>query len=508
MKYWRTNRIARKYILWVLLFSSAITLLLTAIQLRLDYSHDIDQLKSRVAQIENSHLKGLALALWNMDDQGLKTQLSGILEIQDIEQLRITENTTEDASLQKAVEAVGEQRSKKVLINTFPLSHRHNGRRIDLGELTIIASLDNIYQRLLNKVFVLIVSNSIKTFLVSLFMFVVFQVLIGRHLSRIAQYADDVEAGRSDQSLALPGKSPGKHMPLSTRKSTREAGDELDQLVNAITQMRLRLCDFVQHEKLAAIGKLATQVVHDLRSPLSSLQVVVQGLTARLTGNATEGRYLTLLQMSTARLGTIAEDLLQRHQGAVERTTLFSLHQVLDELIGEYQHRADARYLTVVKQYHDRALAVHGNRTKLQRAVDNIMKNAIEAMGGQGCLTVMTGHTKAHVTLAIADTGPGMPPALLTKVLQGGHTEGKLDGHGIGMQVVRDTVTAFGGRLEGASVPGSGTTFRLFLPLPTHQQDNHGERDALLALNELIIPVRTGDPVIIVGPHAPAAPRR
>lgn len=250
-------------------------------------------------------------------------------------------------------------------------------------------------------------------------------------------------------------------------------------------------------EREESLGKLATQVAHDLRSPLSSMQVAVRGLGTLTGTDAMTPQYVQLLQLSATRLSKIADDLLQRHHGAADDPTIFSLHGVLDELVGEYQSRDDTTAVTFVKQYHDRAIEVYGPRTQLQRAIGNIVKNAIEAIHDHGTITFVTRLTDTHTTLSITDTGPGMSSETLAKVLQGGHTTGKTDGHGIGTTVVRETVEAFGGRVEGESIVGRGTTFRLVLPVPTPDQRATAEREAL-ALQELRIPVRAGEPVLVV----------
>lgn len=101
----------------------------------------------------------------------------------------------------------------------------------------------------------------------------------------------------------------------------------------------------------------------------------------------------------------------------------------------------------------------------LQRVVGNIVTNAIEAMHGAGQLRITTASHGATAQIAIEDTGPGMPPEILTKVLQGGFTHGKADGNGVGMTVVRTIVEKAGGRVEARSTVGQGTTFLLQFPL-------------------------------------------
>ena len=86
------------------------------------------------------------------------------------------------------------------------------------------------------------------------------------------------------------------------------------------------------------------------------------------------------------------------------------------------------------------AIEISGDRTKLQRAFGNIIKNAMEAMNFTGHITLQTKLENGKAVVAIRDAGPGMNEETLAKVLEGGFTKGKEEGHGIGTQVVRQAV--------------------------------------------------------------------
>lgn len=223
---------------------------------------------------------------------------------------------------------------------------------------------------------------------------------------------------------------------------------------------RQRLREFFLRQHLQAekekLLKVSSQVAHDIRSPLTSLNAVVRHWRDRLP----EDDYFTLLDLSAKRLHSIANEVLDQH--GPRKKGIFSLHRLLDELIGE--HSAGSNGILFKKQYGE-ALSVSGNRDRLQRAFGNIIKNAAEAMNGKGTLSFKTTSQNDHAVVEISDTGPGMSPEVLKKVLQGGFTS-KKEGHGIGMEVVREVVEGHQGKIEADSIVGRGTTFRIKLPLP------------------------------------------
>lgn len=205
------------------------------------------------------------------------------------------------------------------------------------------------------------------------------------------------------------------------------------------------------------IVKITAQAAHDIRGPLTSLNAAVRYWKEN---PPPENDYVTMLDLSAKRLHSIANEVLDQH--GPRKKGIFSLHRLLDELIGE--HSAGSNGILFKKQYGE-ALSVAGNRDRLQRAFGNIIKNAVEAMNGKGALSLKTTSQDGHAVIEIADTGPGMPPEILKKVLRGGFTS-KKEGHGIGMEVVREVVEEHQGKIEADSIVGRGTTFRIKLPLP------------------------------------------
>lgn len=227
-----------------------------------------------------------------------------------------------------------------------------------------------------------------------------------------------------------------------------------------------------QQEKYEALGNMANQVAHDIRSPLSSLKAAAKMLQGHVAGNVEAMEVVNLLQLSGNRLENIANDLLARHQGVTSAgPVVFSIHEVLDELIGEFQTTPLGENTIFQKHYSSGALYVSGDKTGMARAIGNIIKNALEAMRENSSnrsrqLTVSTSAVPHcdNIMIRITDTGAGIPKDKIPLILRGGHTSGKVDGHGIGTKVVLEMVEAHNGTLNIESDVGVGTTFAITLP--------------------------------------------
>ncbi len=219
--------IARRLIIYVVLFSSLITLIATAIQLTRDYKNDVALIDNHLQQVHDVHLKSLTTTLWASDIKELKTHLEGILQIRDMQFLEVRDR-------ERVWVSVGTRQEKNTISRQYPMVYRHRGRAIEIGTLTVVASLSGVYQRLFDRVWVILVSNAIKTFLVAAFILLIFQTLVTKHLTRIADFARKLNVKKLDKQLSLDRKARQEHKP-----------DELTQVVNAINEMQTNIKDSI-----------------------------------------------------------------------------------------------------------------------------------------------------------------------------------------------------------------------------------------------------------------------
>ncbi|NOZ10908.1 MAG: PAS domain S-box protein [Gammaproteobacteria bacterium] len=212
--------IARRLIIYVVLFSSFITLFVTAIQLYRDYDDDIELIEDQLQQIRDVHLKTLTSALWASDKKELRTHLEGIFNRRDMQFLEVRDQD-------KVWVSVGTPQTRDVISRQYTMIYPHRGRDIEIGLLTVTASLTGVYQRLLKKVWVILVSNAIQIFLVAGFILIIFHTLIARHLSRIANFTHNLDINSLDKPLVLDRED-----------TPQRKVDELGLVVSAINQMQ------------------------------------------------------------------------------------------------------------------------------------------------------------------------------------------------------------------------------------------------------------------------------
>jgi PAS domain S-box-containing protein len=205
----------------VLLFSVCMTLILTLLQLYVEYRHDVSALELQLDQIGKINLDSLAERLWALDENQLRLQLTGILRLPDMRAVEVREAGAADNPL---VVRLGERSTSSAITREYPLLHNVRGQSTRIGTLYVQATLEDIYQRLLHTAFTTLVRQAAEIFLVSLFIIYIFHNLVTRHLFAIATFVDSYRINEPP-------------MPLRLRRPPRQQEDELQQVVTAFNAL-------------------------------------------------------------------------------------------------------------------------------------------------------------------------------------------------------------------------------------------------------------------------------
>jgi Periplasmic sensor domain found in signal transduction proteins len=136
------SRLGWRLLARVFLFSSAITLLLTSLQLYLEYRRDVGTIDRRIAEIEGSYRRSLSEGLWNLDSRQLELQVDGILHLPDIRFVEVREATDHADPM---VVSAGPRQANADVHREFPIFHSFRGTEQKLGVLSIEATLDEVY---------------------------------------------------------------------------------------------------------------------------------------------------------------------------------------------------------------------------------------------------------------------------------------------------------------------------------------------------------------------------
>lgn len=225
----------------------------------------------------------------------------------------------------------------------------------------------------------------------------------------------------------------------------------------------------VEEEKLAAMGTATARILHQVKNPLQTIVLHADLLMDDgIVGDPVARREVCeAIVGESQRLVAMLNELSVYASGssrALAREPL-ALHDMLRHVARQEGREAEERGILVDVSGVSEA-TILGDAYYLRQALDNLIRNACEAMTGQDGAMLMLGVDRVGTMAAIriADNGPGIPPERMEGIFQPFvSTKGK--GMGLGLSICREIVEGHAGRIEVESAPGVGTTFTLLLPL-------------------------------------------
>jgi len=237
-------------------------------------------------------------------------------------------------------------------------------------------------------------------------------------------------------------------------------------LISDVTEIKSLEQRMRENERLAAVGRMAGGVAHEVRNPLSSIKGLALLLKNKFPAGSKEQDTAELLIQETDRMNRTITEMLSFTRPAALRLGRVDLAGLLGrslELIGaEAEENGVATTLAAPPDL----LPVLGDIDRLQQVVMNVLLNGLQAMDGGGTLAVVlaNGPDRERVELRISDTGDGIAEELLPQVFYPYFTT-KQGGTGIGLAISQKIVADHGGTIELESELGKGTTVTIQLPV-------------------------------------------
>jgi signal transduction histidine kinase len=239
---------------------------------------------------------------------------------------------------------------------------------------------------------------------------------------------------------------------------------ELDRLVDALNATGQRLAEERRRasaaERLAALGRLAAGIAHEIRNPIGAMRLKAENAIA-VGDDARRTSALTSILEQIGRLDGLLRDLLTMTQRRDLRLTDGDLALVLRESVDAHRELAAAKGVTL-KASPVSPVKAKVDIEQIRRALDNLILNALQNTPSGGCVTITATAREVKLLLNVSDTGPGVASDLRERLFEPFVT-GRADGTGLGLAIVREIARAHGGdvRLVSNAV---GSTFAIELP--------------------------------------------
>ncbi|QYJ93236.1 sensor histidine kinase [Shewanella spartinae] len=477
--------IGRKLTLSIILFSSLITLLTTGFQLINDYRSDVNRITRQFDSIEKVNLDVLAASIWVIDERLINTQIDGLIQLPDITYIEIDDDSGQHWQ-------AGTATPENTIERSFKLVYSSGNENIDVGTLLVQADLRVVYEKLLDRAIVILLSNAIKTFIVAGFILFLVWYLVTRHLHKLSDYSqninlegefeplvfvkdshkndefwlvaeainkmqqqlrrsfDDIKASKLELQEALADRERLLELERSYKdelaRQVKERTQELEQSLLVLKRAQQVL---VEQEKMAALGGLVSGVAHEINTPIGIC------LTAASTQLIHIEELIKLIHSENATLEEI-NAILEEYQQSCELiisniTRASSLIQKFKTIAAE-QSLEDKRSINLkqgLEEHHESMRFIYGdklaeveyrvdpdlniltNLSLFKQIVTNLFSNAY-AHGfkgrSQGKIRIDAEVDAGMLKICIQDDGPGIDSEAIGHIFEPFYTTTRSEG--------------------------------------------------------------------------------
>ena len=238
---------------------------------------------------------------------------------------------------------------------------------------------------------------------------------------------------------------------------------ELAQSKQELERSQVQL---IQAEKLAATGRLAASIAHEINNPLQAIQNCLHLVLNRPLTDEKKSRYLNMAQEEVERLITIVTRTLDFYRPSKGRPSPTQVNDVVEAVLALAGKRLEHGHVRVQRKLAPDLPQLTVVRDQLTQVFLNLVINAAEAMPEGGELTISSAREDNWVCVGFSDTGPGIPPDEVSKIFEPFYTT-KATGTGLGLAVSYGIVERQGGRITVNSQLGQGATLTVRLPIGT-----------------------------------------
>jgi signal transduction histidine kinase len=264
---------------------------------------------------------------------------------------------------------------------------------------------------------------------------------------------------------------------IRENKARREADDQVrayqDQLQKRVEELAVANKELLQmrsQEKFASTGRIARTIAHEVRNPLTNINLAMEQLRTDMPVVDENAHYLfDMMSRNSNRINQLISDLLSSTKFAELKQEKVSANTLLEETLEWAGDRIDLNNISIEKKYDKNLCNVFADKGKLKIAFLNIIVNAIEAMEpGKGILRITTKAEVGKCIIEISDNGHGMDKESLAKLFEPYFTN-KPNGNGLGLTNTQNIILNHKGTISVVSERGKGATFTILLDLVNNQ---------------------------------------
>lgn len=530
-----SQSINKRLTLLIVMFSTVVTLFITAFQLYSDFLVATDNIKVSQQYIFTSYKDALEESLWVLNNELIESQINGIISIPDISYVRI-EDTTEEYWEQ------GVPKDKHVLEQRLSLEYSYiNQKAILLGHLIIQSDLWVVYNALIDKALVILLSNGLKTFIVAGFIIYLVKTLVTEPLNQMSEYFKAYQFQRDNPPMIIQRKAANddeidfmvtmvnrmcnelsesygsvlesKHQlaqaleekqVLLEREIEFKQGLELkvkertQELEDALNELRDTQATMVENEKMASLGSLVAGVAHEINTPLgvsitsssfasSEINQILKDyeegkLQERTFGDAMRNVHQSM-EILSANLERAALLVASFKQVAVDQTnetvSQFNIKDHIEKLLVSLSHELRIRNVEVDFDCDDSINVTSYASAYIQiftNLITNSLNHGFDNWEHEKRIVIDISKQQESMLIDYRDTGRGVDESVKDKIFDPFITTKQgSGGTGLGANIIYNTVCQrLKGKIQYIDEEKRGAHFVITLPL---KLDNSTDND-------------------------------
>jgi signal transduction histidine kinase len=262
--------------------------------------------------------------------------------------------------------------------------------------------------------------------------------------------------------IVLTGTGKRKIINMSVQRVGEGSNSRYVHVFQDCADLRTMEERLVQAERLATIGRFASQIAHEIRNPLSSISLNVELLEDELPASNDEARNLIRSVLKELdRLNDIVSEYLQFSRFPKPQLKRGRVDDVVRELVETFK---TPERISIETSFMSTTPEVWLDERLLRQVLENLLRNGAEAIEREGSLRIETDVIDRFLVIRVRDTGKGIPPEIEPRLFEPFFTT-KAHGTGLGLATSQQIIFEHNGHLLVESQPGKGSTFSILLPI-------------------------------------------
>jgi PAS domain S-box-containing protein len=257
------------------------------------------------------------------------------------------------------------------------------------------------------------------------------------------------------------------------RKELATVGIFMDLKERLEMERRLKVTQeqLLQSEKLAAMGRLTSQIAHELNNPLYGIMNTLELMKSEISPDNNRRKILEMALSETVRLSELLHKMLTFSKPDQKEKQPVDINTILEEILLLHEKQFRENDILISTDLSSGLAPVLASKNQLRQVFLNMFHNAGDAMPNGGSLSIRTVAAGPEIAIEIADTGTGIKKEHLSKIFDAFFTtKSSVKGVGLGLSVCYGFIIEHGGDIQVTSEPGIGTCFRITLPIHAHSQ--------------------------------------